>query len=459
MAWETGTANNNVDLFDKLATFLSTNSSLVAAGQDWEVVRNTTHPNSFPAPARLAYSRNNGGGIPAYGTVAPDAPPGQLPVTRSKARYSGTLIAPTTGNYVFSVVVVEQCEIRIDGVLVFSLYSNNGQDSFQNSFTMTGLAAGNHTIQVDVFTRGDGYMCMALGWKKPGDSAFSIIPAANYSGMTAYWGYADSNQNSATGFGLVLADKEYVFRGKGLSNQDNIYTIIRTSSDYQGDAYNARIFYSIGKSDIAPTDQWPGLSPSSPWMTLWNQSMKYWFIANGRRFIVIAKVSTLYANMYGGFYLPYGLPTEIPYPIAVGANSRYNGRWSANALDTHSFWNPASNNNDSGNTSLVLRRTSGNYCTFASWGNYSNNYAGKTYPYYSNPGYRSSSDNNYGLIPIALLDSGEGNNVWGELDDVYHVSGFQNASENIITISGQDYLVVQGSTYTGINDYAAIALR
>lgn len=459
MAWETGTANNNVDLFDKLATFLSTNADLVAAGQDWEIVRNTTHPNSFTWPGRLAFSLDPSGYTP-WPTIGPDPVPVNIPLTYAKARYSGTLVVPTTGTYNFSIRTVEQCEVRIDGVLVVGIYINNYSDSFINSFTMTGLAAGNHTIQIDHFNRNDGYQCLSVGWQKPGDSGFSIIPAGNYSGMTAAWGYADFTENNPAAFAAVLGDKEYVFRGKGLANQDSIYTIIRTSSDYNNDKYNARILYAIGKDSASSTDNWPGLSPYTPWMTLWNQSMKYWFIANGRRFVVIAKVSTLYADLYGGFYLPYGLPTEMPYPIVIGGNSRFNQRWSADPSNIHSFWNPPSGSDSNGSQlCLALRRTSGTHCNFASFGNYASSFPGKTYPYYANPNYRTSSDNNYGLIPIALSDSAEGGNVWGELDDVYHVSGFQNASENIITISGQDYLVVQGSSYTDINAYAAIALR
>ena len=433
--------------------------------QQWTVERNSAYPNPFPWPGRLAYSQDSSGYVPAsgYGTTGPDAPPANVPRTYAKMRYSGTLVVPTTGDYQFSVIAVEQCEVRIDGVLVFGVYANNVSNTFLSSFTMTGLAAGNHTIQVDHFNRTDGWTMMSLGWKKPGDSAFSIIPSGNYSGMTCSWGYADFNETTSTGFQAVMADKEYAFKGPGLSQADTIYAVLRTSSDYTGDKYNVKAMFTIGEQSGQPTDNWPGALTYRPHMTLWNQSMKYWFIANGRRFIVIAKVSTIYANMYGGFYLPYGLPTEIPYPICIGANARYNTRWSASATDTHSFWNQIGNDSNGNYSSMILRRPSSTLCTFQTsvYGatDYRSNYSGRTFPYYNNPGYRTSSDNNYGLIPIALYDGAEGGNLWGELDDVYHVSGFQNASENIITINSQDYLVVQGSSYTGINDYAAIALR
>ena len=41
--------------------------------------------------------------------------------------------------------------------------------------------------------------------------------------------------------------------------------------------------------------------------------MPYWFIANGRRFIVIVRVSSVYQSAYAGFILPYHLPNTF-YP-------------------------------------------------------------------------------------------------------------------------------------------------
>lgn len=45
MAYETGTATDYLDLLDKLRVFLTSNASLVAAGQQWQVLRWQTDNN------------------------------------------------------------------------------------------------------------------------------------------------------------------------------------------------------------------------------------------------------------------------------------------------------------------------------------------------------------------------------------------------------------------------------
>lgn len=52
MAWETGTATNHIDLLDKLRLFLTTNTDLVNAGHDWEVLEwDTFTYENYPGAA------------------------------------------------------------------------------------------------------------------------------------------------------------------------------------------------------------------------------------------------------------------------------------------------------------------------------------------------------------------------------------------------------------------------
>jgi hypothetical protein len=48
--------------------------------------------------------------------------------------------------------------------------------------------------------------------------------------------------------------------------------------------------------------------------------------------------------------------------------------------------------------------------------------------------------------------------VLGELDGAYFIPGFGQAAENIVTISGQDYLVVQNIFRTTSDAYWALKL-
>ena len=47
-------------------------------------------------------------------------------------------------------------------------------------------------------------------------------------------------------------------------------------------------------------------------------SMAYWFVANGRRFIAVWRIGTVYQAIHGGFMLPYGVPSSHPYPLFIG---------------------------------------------------------------------------------------------------------------------------------------------
>jgi hypothetical protein len=80
----------------------------------------------------------------------------------------------------------------------------------------------------------------------------------------------------------------------------------------------------------------------------------------------------------------------------------------------------------------------------------------------------------YALMPLILHTGGAALSIpdsqranVGELDGVYFISGFGNASENTVTIGGVTYLVVQncfrttgpnGTTTSNTNQYAAFAL-
>lgn len=54
-------------------------------------------------------------------------------------------------------------------------------------------------------------------------------------------------------------------------------------------------------------------------------SMPYWFVANGRRFVAVWRVGTVYECIYGGFMLHYGVPTSYPYPLFVGGTRGFSG--------------------------------------------------------------------------------------------------------------------------------------
>lgn len=54
-------------------------------------------------------------------------------------------------------------------------------------------------------------------------------------------------------------------------------------------------------------------SPTVTYVTLWDSSIPYWLIANGRRFILVAKVSTTYPLLTADLLMP--LHDRVPVLI------------------------------------------------------------------------------------------------------------------------------------------------
>lgn len=455
MAYETGTASGHNDLMAKLLTFLSTNPDLVAQGQAWAILRDAELPYTGTAPSRFAFTNRPNS---SYPNIAPDQWPANIRSTNVKMKVTGKLVAPVAGSYAFSLRADETCEIRIDGVLRFSRYANNlNIDSFVNSGSVN-LSAGEHDIDVRLINISD-QGGISLAWRKPGDSAFSIIPAGNFNSLVAQYGVADYASPSANDMAAQMATREVIVRGPGLSDSESIFVMLRSLSSAQLDQYNLYIRFATGYDPSKVGDDQPGVSARPAVCLLWNQEIKYWFVASGRRFIVIAKVSTTYASMYGGFILPYGLPSEYPYPIAAGASAAGDARWSDQSGDHSSFWNPAGANAEPDRSSLYLRRTDGSFDAFKNISPSGGQTYAWTYPYRFLLNYRTSPDGSYALQPVVLYSANGGGNVAGELDGVFSVSGFNNASENTIEIDGKTYLVAQSGFRTTSNDYAAILLE
>ena len=49
-------------------------------------------------------------------------------------------------------------------------------------------------------------------------------------------------------------------------------------------------------------------------------------------------------------------------------------------------------------------------------------------------------------------------NLYGQLDGIYHISGFNSAVENTLTIGGITYVGMQSVARTGHTDYYAMRL-
>lgn len=73
---------------------------------------------------------------------------------------------------------------------------------------------------------------------------------------------------------------------------------------------------------------------------IWQNTIDYWFYVNDTRFIVIAKLGTYYVSCYAGFFLPYALPAEYPYPYYIGATYNTLQPYNLNNSGMRSFCDP-----------------------------------------------------------------------------------------------------------------------
>jgi hypothetical protein len=270
------------------------------------------------------------------------------------------------------------------------------------------------------------------------------------------------------------AGSEMIWQAPGNGGADQIIVGAKTFSDVGADYYNWRLGgFTAFNSGVAFNQQagylgGAGQANPSAVLNLWNQSTPYWFVANGRRVIVVAKVSTVYVMAYLGFFSPYMSPGAFPYPLIVGGSMAWNSepasnsvswRWSYVGNEITNFpWGYGANGSTMINpyqSSLRMRLPSG------SWGGHdrSVNEAtfGQIWPYgYGMTDWRTNLDGGYMMLPIVLFDATP--NVYGELDGVLAITGFQNGAENTVTLGSSTYLVVQNISRTTKTDYCAVKL-
>ena len=288
---------------------------------------------------------------------------------------------------------------------------------------------------------------------------------------------------SANGWtSLRWTGAEYIARGEGLGGTDEIFIGIDTQVDAGADWYNWRLNGMTGFDDAQAFNAQPGnivLSAAAnfPRVHLWNAPILYWFVVNGRRILVVAKVSTVYQVCYLGLIKPYLPPTALPYPLVVAGTSTASAgaRWSTQHV-THSLGvtMPVCANASTVESDILSNPRSSCRFWHGEWHGVQHYYNSSTsyatrwkclFPYASGSGYRygrlrtNPLDAGYALTPVTLQFAHPSKNIFGELDGVYHISGFSNAAENIVTIAGVDHLVVQNVYRNSPSDFCAIRLE
>lgn len=94
---------------------------------------------------------------------------------------------------------------------------------------------------------------------------------------------------------------------------------------------------------------------TATYLALWKNTISYWFYANDRRFIVVAKINTVYVSAYAGFGLPWATPAEYPFPLYIAATDGMLRSYNATDADHTSCVDPG------GTYDSVTNTNSGKY--------------------------------------------------------------------------------------------------
>jgi hypothetical protein len=272
-----------------------------------------------------------------------------------------------------------------------------------------------------------------------------------------------------------VAGSEMIWQAPGNGGLDQIFVGAKTFFDVGTDYYNWRLGGFTAFSAALPFNQQAGYvggasqANPSPVLTLWNSTIPYWIVANGRRVIIVAKISTVYVAAHLGFMSSYMAPGSFPYPLLVGGNLAFQNepatlsaswRWSYTGNEMRNFAQPTiANLIVPWQGQMRLRSAAGNWLGFSLS---NSDVAGQVWPFAyvdtssATYDWRPNIDGTYPELPIVLSDNTP--NVYGELEGVRAVAGFGQSVENTVTIAGIPHLVVQNVFRNTKGDFFAVRL-
>jgi hypothetical protein len=261
---------------------------------------------------------------------------------------------------------------------------------------------------------------------------------------------------NVTGTSLTGDMRGLYLNGPGLAGQDNVHVNIlryQRTGNYQN-------WGMAGATAFDTNQAWenqPGIVVAQlniPIFVLTSADIDYWFIANGRRFIIICEIGGDFHVSYGGLILPYAKPSEFPYPLFVAGSTQAFDASPASALNN--FYTVI-------NAYSALFRTPNG--VIYRCGNLSSIDQMATWPYYESATYlniTNNPDDSFTLLPMVFYTDDLGGNVYGEPQGCFYVSNFGTTNllnQDIVQVGGVDHLVVQDTDDSSQNHWAAFRLE
>ncbi|MDR3055256.1 MAG: hypothetical protein LBU53_07625 [Zoogloeaceae bacterium] len=264
--------------------------------------------------------------------------------------------------------------------------------------------------------------------------------SAHYNLLQVIRDFAAQNGWQVNRYDTAPDNRELLLQAPGYTGADAVYCGLRTYQSVTADYYNLAVMCAAGFVAGNSFDTQPGAVLSG--VPAHNQRIDYWLTLNPQRIAGGMKVGTpVYESFYLGKFFPYARPSQYPYPVVCGG--MLSGTPATRFSDTaHSMpWKGSRANLQMRFVDGLLKQTA----TYP-WNNV--NLAGSAAQLRDTGGI-------YPLTPVEMMDA---NGVYGFLDGVFHIPGFNNVVENTFTLNGADYVVLQDVYRTGFNDYFALRL-
>jgi hypothetical protein len=270
--------------------------------------------------------------------------------------------------------------------------------------------------------------------------------------------------------GIDQAASQYIWEAPGNDGASAI--LVGARSFYRTDVsyWDWELFGFDGFDAAQPFRAQAGLS-GNLYLPLQNSSTPYWFVADGRRVIVVAKIAgSQYESAYLGFLEPYMTPAQLPYPLAIGGtlalgdtiltweNTAYQA---SNASLKHRgpVHSDSLNGSTLGYSTMRARRLDGSWAPFFSSfnGGQTTEPAGWIWPLYGGlSNVDVNADGSYTLFPLCLVDSAP--NIWGQLSGLTWLTGQGATAEMLVSLAGINHLVIPNINRTTLRDFVAVRL-
>ena len=256
-----------------------------------------------------------------------------------------------------------------------------------------------------------------------------------------------------------------MLRGSGLTGNENIYIGFHTYHSVANDYYNMAVCAMTGHFPSSSFYSQPGFVRSG--IPLYKDRIDYWITLNAQRITFVCKVAGyIYHTGYVGKFFPYASPMQYPYPMLCAGMFGYGSESDVPATGYSGGRLPYY-----GNSQRPLTNTS-----YAAYNlRVYSNFGGAWYPFYCYPGSDSQGvirddvidlDGLYPVMPYELynyrtdtsLTSGTPTGIYGQIDGVYWVSGWNLYPEYTMQIDGSTFIIFREKASTSSAAYFAIRL-